>query len=148
MPLRAYWPGTDPDWTYRGFNFAWRVMLVEKAGYTEFIACDRATGTAVAGATARLRDRAPGKDDGAGSVHGPCAGAPHRRRSATHRGVWPSVEVRAESFAALNGRPVQRLIDPHVDLGGPALRDWIVPLRRHGAADRAVIAVIDPEGGQ
>src|SRR5262249_49582943 len=32
VPLRAYWPATDPEWTYRGFNFAWRVMLVEKAG--------------------------------------------------------------------------------------------------------------------
>ena len=29
------------------------------------------------------------------------------------------VEVRAESFAVLNGRPVQRLIDPRVDLASP-----------------------------
>ena len=36
VPLRAYWPGADPEWTSRGFNFAWRVMLAEKAGYTEF----------------------------------------------------------------------------------------------------------------
>jgi hypothetical protein len=40
------------------------------------------------------------------------------------------VEVRAESFAALNGRPAQRLIEPQVDLAGPATSDWIVPLER------------------
>jgi hypothetical protein len=30
----------------------------------------------------------------------------------------------------LNGHPLQRLIDPDVDLAGPLPRDWIVPLSR------------------
>ena len=37
-------------------------------------------------------------------------------------------EVRAESFAAMNGRAAQRLIDPNVDLTGPTRSGWIVPL--------------------
>jgi hypothetical protein len=41
------------------------------------------------------------------------------------------VEVRADSFAALNGRPVQRLIDPGVDLAAPSPPGWIVPLERN-----------------
>jgi hypothetical protein len=43
------------------------------------------------------------------------------------------VEVRAESFATLNGRPAQRLIDPHVNLAGPLPPNWILPLRRASA---------------
>ena len=37
---------------------------------------------------------------------------------------------RAFFFAALNGRPVQRLIDPRVDLAAPSPPGWIVPLER------------------
>ena len=44
IPMRAYWPGADPEWTGRGFNFAWRVMLIEKAGSTEFFAYQPSTG--------------------------------------------------------------------------------------------------------
>ena len=43
------------------------------------------------------------------------------------RGVT-GVEVRADSFASLNGRPAQRLIDPHVNLAVPTSGDWILPL--------------------
>jgi hypothetical protein len=39
-------------------------------------------------------------------------------------------EVRAEAFATLNGRPLQRLIDPRVNLAGPDRADWIAPLKR------------------
>ena len=48
------------------------------------------------------------------------------------------VEIRAESFAALNGRPLQRLIDPRVDLAGSTTADWIVPLKR-GLGESAAI---------
>jgi hypothetical protein len=45
------------------------------------------------------------------------------------RGI-AGVEVRADAFATLNGRPLQRLIDPHVDLAAPDISNWIVPLER------------------
>jgi hypothetical protein len=35
--------------------------------------------------------------------------------------------VRADSFAALNGHPLQRLIDPDVDLSAALPPNWIVP---------------------
>ena len=44
------------------------------------------------------------------------------------------VEVHADAFASLNGRPAQRLIDPHVDLSRISTRDWLVPLGRDTAA--------------
>jgi hypothetical protein len=41
--------------------------------------------------------------------------------------------VYADSFASLNGRPMQRLIDPRVDLArqhdGLAAKSWILPLQ-------------------
>jgi hypothetical protein len=40
--------------------------------------------------------------------------------------------VYADAFAALNGRPMQRLIDPHVDLAretdGLWNKSWILPM--------------------
>jgi hypothetical protein len=38
--------------------------------------------------------------------------------------------IRTESFATLNGRLMQRLIDGRVNLAAPATTDWIVPLQR------------------
>jgi hypothetical protein len=49
------------------------------------------------------------------------------------RGI-ADVEVRADSFAAFDGRPVQRVIDPHADLVAPSPPGWIVPLARAPAA--------------
>lgn len=36
MPLRHYLYAGDTNWTMEGYNFAWRVMLNEKTGYTTF----------------------------------------------------------------------------------------------------------------
>jgi hypothetical protein len=44
-------------------------------------------------------------------------------RQAGHAGV----EVRADAFLALNGRPHQRLLRPDVNLAGPLPSDWILP---------------------
>ena len=136
VPLRAYWPGADPEWTGRGFNFAWRVMLVEKAGHTELIAGDRATDGA---GRYRMRDYVTERQEKmmAQDPFMVRALARHVAADLRARGI-AGVEVRAESFAALNGRPVQRLIDPDVDLAAPALTEWIVPLARDyaGSGDR------------
>jgi len=127
LPLRAYWPGADLDWTGRGFNFAWRVMLVEKAGFTEFVARDTATGTEWV---------VPARDYITGRQEKMMAQDPFMVRTlARHiaadlraRGV-AGIEVRAEAFASINGRPAQRLIDPHVDLAATEQPGWIVGRR-------------------
>ena len=41
----------------------------------------------------------------------------------------PRVEVRAEAFATMNGRPSQPLVSPLANLADTRTRDWIVPLR-------------------
>ena len=39
----------------------------------------------------------------------------------------PRVEVFADAYAALNGNPSRRLIDPNVNLAGETSSDWILP---------------------
>jgi hypothetical protein len=62
-----------------------------------------------------------------------------RRLRRTHSGV----EIRCNSFATLNGRPAQRLIDPNVNLDGALNTEWIVRLnpdledRRHHQDDHS-----------
>lgn len=128
LPLRAYWPGTDPEWTYRGFNFSWRVMIVEKAGYTELVASDRARGRRW---LVPMRDYITERQEKM-MAQDPFMVRTLARHVAEDMGAhgvkFP--EVRAESFAALNGRPLQRLIDPRVDLARPSPPDWIMPLNR------------------
>jgi vitamin K-dependent gamma-carboxylase len=128
LPLRGYWPGVQPEWTYRGFNFAWRVMLAEKAGNTEFFVHDPSTGKSW---PVPLRDYVTDRQAKmmAQDPYMVRALARHIASDLRRRGM-AGVEVRAESFAVLNGRPVQRLIDPRVDLASPVPPDWIVPLNR------------------
>jgi hypothetical protein len=127
LPLRAYWPGRDPEWTGRGFNFGWRVMLAEKAGHTEFVVVDPRTG--------RRWRHLPG-DFLTARQELMMAQDPFmvrtlaRHIAADYHGRGLAVEVYAESFATLNARPVQRLIDPAVNLAAPSNDNWIVPLKR------------------
>ena len=60
------------------------------------------------------------------------------------RGV-ASAEVRAESFAALNGRPLQRLIDPRVDLARPSPPGWILPFNRDRAEPEFPDVLLDQD---
>jgi vitamin K-dependent gamma-carboxylase len=128
IPLRAYWPGLDPDWRCRGFNFAWRVMLVEKAGSVELLAYFPAAGTE---RRIRMRDYITERQERM-MAQDPFIVRALARHVAddlrTHG--FTGVEIRADSFASINGRPLQRLIDPRVDLARPISVPWIVPLRR------------------
>lgn len=128
IPLRSFWPGADPNWTGRGFNFAWRVMLVEKAGHSEFLSHDPSTGRT---RRLRTRDYITERQERAMAQDPDMIRTLARRMAAQLRahGV-AGIEVRAASVASLNGRPAQRLIDPRVDLVGPVPPGWILPLTR------------------
>jgi hypothetical protein len=142
VPLRGYWPGVDPDWTGRGFNFAWRVMIAEKAGDTTLVAHDRLTGKSW---PVRLRDYVTERQEKM-MAQDPFmirTLARHVAADLRARGM-NGIEVHAESFAALNGRPVQRLIDPDADLAGPLSTNWIVPLKRDTTEWAKSDALIDP----
>jgi hypothetical protein len=138
LPLRSYWPGTEPDWTNRGFNFAWRVMLVEKSGYVAFTVNEPSTGRRW---TVRTGDYVTARQARMMAQDPEMIRTLARQIAADWRvRGMPGVEVRADAFAALNGRPLQRLLDPHVDLAEPHLSNWIVPLQPD-SPDRAVVSL-------
>lgn len=126
IPLRAYWPGTQPEWSNRGFNFAWRVMVAEKAGAVDLIAHDPREGTQW---SIPIRDYLSARQERM-MAQDPFMIRAFARHVASDyaRSGRTGLEIHADAFVALNGRPMQRLIDPKVDLAATDAGEWIVPL--------------------
>ena len=124
VPARGLTRPGNSAWTERGYRFSWKVMLNEKTGLVEYRV---------------LRDGRSWKVYPAQEL-GPIQYAQLRtqpdliRDYALHleRRHGAGSQVFAESWASLNGRPTQRLINPKVDLTQPlsALEEqgWILPL--------------------
>ena len=126
LPLRAVGRATESAWTTRGFNFGWNVMIAEKVGAVTLEARDRVTGECFPIDNRRyltkLQERAMAQD-------------PEMVRSfalyvandiRTNQGR--DVEIRADAFASLNGRPAARLIDERVDLTRERTASIALPL--------------------
>jgi hypothetical protein len=101
-------------------------MIVEKTGYVEFYAFDPATRVTSRIQTAEFltprQEMLMAQDpylirDMARYI---CAQLQQRGSK--------NLEIRANAFASLNGRPSQRLIKEKVNLAGNLPADWIVPL--------------------
>jgi vitamin K-dependent gamma-carboxylase len=128
LPLRsALYPG-NTLWSEEGFRFAWRVMLIEKAGSLEFEVVDRAgrrysvsPRQYLTPFQARMVSTQPDMilqlahwiaRDYAARCDGP-------------------VRVYADSEVSFNGRLRRRMIDPKQDLAdvsdGLAAKSWILP---------------------
>jgi hypothetical protein len=134
VPLHHQLLCRDAAWTLDGFNFAWNVMLVEKAGSVRFSAEDRASGERRTieprAYLSAAQERAMAQDPE--MIRSLACHIAEDVRARTGR----SVAVRAEAFATLNARPAQRLIDPRVDLTQHALpAGWVLPLRTGSAAE-------------
>ncbi|HVY30900.1 MAG TPA: HTTM domain-containing protein [Polyangiaceae bacterium] len=136
VPLRHWaYPG-NMLWTEQGFRFSWNVMLMEKDGAVDFRVVERGTGQTfhvsprdyfTAYQTAMMAPQADLVLQAAQVV----------ARDYRARGVREPA-VYADAFASLNGRPMQRLIDPRVDLAqerdGLAAKTWILPLKSDSPA--------------
>ena len=131
LPLRhVLYPG-DVCWTEQGYRFAWNVMLMEKNGSVDFRIVEPRSGRSFRASPLDYFTRYQTKM---------MAAQPDMLLEAAHvlaadfraRGVVePAVYV--DAFASLNGRPMQRLIDPQVDLAREvdSLRHkpWILPMQ-------------------
>ena len=124
LPARQYLDGERSAWTYRGFNFAWNVMIAEKTGDVTFTIDDPARGrtTLAPGAPALTPVQAAAMAQDPDMIR---AYARHLRHlAATARagaeGSASPIRVRADAFAALNGAPRRRLVDPTEDLTAEA----------------------------
>jgi vitamin K-dependent gamma-carboxylase len=130
-PLRyLLYPG-NVNWHEQGFRFAWRVMLIEKAGQVEFNVVTDADDKRFVVYPRELLTPLQYKmmstqpdmiQEFAGHLKQRFEAQGHAR-----------VRVYATAWASLNGRPRQRLIDPAVDLGSVprslAPKSWILPLQ-------------------
>ncbi len=129
IPFRylAY-PG-ELFWHEQGYRFSWRVMLIEKVGYTNF----------------KIKDPNSGRSF---MVNSSDFLTPLQEKQMSFQPDFilefahylgdnfssenKKVEVYADSFVALNGRPSQRFIDPEVNLYEEREsinnKSWILPL--------------------
>ncbi len=128
VPLRhQLYPGSV-RWNEEGYRFGWRVLLTEKVGAVEYRVTDSSDGRTwlVDPATylsALQAERITTQPDlilaTARMIHGDYAAQ------------GPDVEVRADAFVAVNGRPHARRIDPEIDLArerqGVGAKRWILP---------------------
>ena len=129
VPLRHHlYPG-DARWTNEGYRFSWNVLAAERSGDVEFRLTDPATGrTWIDDASALYTSEqwhlmATEPD----LIHQAALELARRARAEGH----DRVEVRADAFVSLNGRPAARLVDPTVDLAAQPRDlwhdDWILP---------------------
>jgi hypothetical protein len=132
FPLRHYFIEGNPDWTGQGVTFAWRMKSSSKLIKLQFKAIDKATGEFVS-------DVNMGFDFSLEQLY-----------AYTHYQVWFMAQrvykrfvergrtdfgVVADYYVAMNGQPIQRAIDPTVDLSEVKYlpfgkNDWILPWDR------------------
>jgi vitamin K-dependent gamma-carboxylase len=131
LPLRhLLYPG-EVNWHEQGFRFAWRVMLVEKAGQVQFTvvtdADDRSFVVYPRELLTPLQYKMMSTQPDMIQEF-----ARHLQQTFIAQG-HERVRVYADAWASLNGRPRQRLIDPAVDLASVpwslAPKPWILPLQ-------------------
>jgi hypothetical protein len=127
IPLHHHLWVRDSAWTYEGFDFAWKVMAVEKAGSVTYRTRDRQSGAQTLVAPHRYlnasQELALGQDPRLIRALARQIAQDANARSGHEIAVY------ADAFATLNGRPAQRLIAPDVDLTrDPLPSHWIVAL--------------------
>ena len=130
LPLRyVFYPG-ELFWHEQGYRFSWRVMLMEKRGYTQFRIIDSVTNKQFYINNDKFLTEFQEKQmsfqpdfileyaNYLGDLY----------KSEGHQ----NVQVFAESFVALNGRRSQRFIDKDFNLYGVKEsfknKEWILPL--------------------
>lgn len=130
LPFRNLcYPG-ELFWTEQGFRFSWRVMLVEKVGYTTFTVKDSVSGKQFRVKNSdfltsfQIKQMSFQPDFMLEYAH--MLG--DHFKSQGHQ----NIQIFVESYVALNGRLNQLYIDPKVDLykeeEGFHNKTWILPL--------------------
>ena len=130
LPFRYLtYPG-ELFWNEQGYRFSWRVMLMEKKGYTTFKIKDSITQKTFVVNNADFltpfqeRQMSFQPDFILEYAH-------FLEEHFTQQG-HENIQVFAESYVALNGRPSQRFVDPSVDLAAEKEsfnhKTWVLPL--------------------
>lgn len=129
FPFRYFlYPG-ELFWHEQGYRFSWRVMLMDKVGYTTFKIKDKKSGNFFMVDNEKFLTPFQEKQ---------MSFQPDFILEYAHflgnnfSDDFNEIEVYAESFVALNGRPSQRFIDPNVNLyrerESIKNKTWVLPL--------------------
>jgi hypothetical protein len=130
MPFRyMLYPG-ELFWTEEGYRFSWRVMLMEKSGYAQFIVKDREGNQATVDNREFLT---PLQEKMVATQPDMILQFAHILRDHYTKLGWESPQVYVDSYVALNGRLGKPLIDPLTDLASQKdsfeHKPWILPFR-------------------
>lgn len=124
IPLRSWCYPQQGAWDMRGFNFAWRVMLVEKTGAAEFYAFDPVTGSreriSINGYITTRQRMMMAQDPFLIRQFSRFLGEQLNIKETGH-------EIRVDAFAALNGHPSRRLVVAEANLAAELPGEWIAP---------------------
>ncbi len=130
LPFRYFlYPG-ELFWKEQGYRFSWRVMLIEKKGFTEFKIVDSETSESFyvinSDFLTEFQERQMSFQPDFILEYAHYLGEYYNNNG------FNDVEVYAESFVTLNGRPSKRFIDPSINLmkekKGFTNKKWITNL--------------------
>ena len=132
LPLRHYFYQGNPHWTEEGHRMAWHMMLRAKGANIKFDVVDRKTGKSeLVNPNQFLTDKQARK----------MAGKPDMiwqfcqflKKKYSEKGI-DEIEIYAQSWASLNGRPPKQYINPEINLAEVKWErfshaDWILPMK-------------------
>ena len=132
LPFRyTLYPGSL-FWNEQGYRFSWRVMLMEKAGYTVFNIQDTATGKFEQ--CANYEYLTPNQEKMMSTQPDMILQFAHFLYKEYQQKGFEDPVITAESYVTLNGRRSQRLVDPKVNLAkiprGFQHKYWVLPLEK------------------
>lgn len=128
MPFRYLLYSGELFWTEEGYRFSWRVMLTEKAGYTQFTVKDETGKQVVVNNTEFLT---PLQEKMMSVQPDMILQFAHILRDHYAKAGFVSPQVYVDSYVALNGRKGQTYISPTTDLAKEhesfRQKSWILP---------------------
>lgn len=129
FPFRYLLYPDELFWTEEGFRFSWRVMLMEKAGYAEFIVLDPKNDKSVRVNNAKFLTAFQEKQMSFQPDF--ILEYAHFLKEYYQKQGFENPEVYVTSYVALNGRLSQKYIDPTINLAQEnenfKHKTWILP---------------------
>jgi len=129
FPFRySLYPG-ELFWNEQGYRFSWRVMLMEKKGYTTFKVVNKENDNSFYimnnSFLTELQERQMSFQPDFILEYAHFIGDYYKKKG------LKNIEIYADSYVALNGRINKRFVDPETDLlkekRGFKNKDWIIP---------------------
>ena len=131
FPLRSkLYPG-ELLWTEQGYRFSWRVMLIEKTGYTTLKVIDQTNGKHILidnkDYLTEFQEKQMSFQSDFILEYAHYIGDIYQKKG------FKDIAVYAESYVTINGRPSQLYIDPTVNLykqnRSLKNKEWIMPFK-------------------